>query len=213
MRFLAAAVVSLLAPALSAAQPSTPPVVTVAEQQVTVSNVTPNTNVVLYSIGLEPYRRLERVTRTAKVLVAGADGVATFAAQTPIAIRSVWIAVDDASGEYALASRDGYEIRRIDFPDSALKKNVAGEIEGLLADRAILHVAVIRAGVGAWAIIGYEGGAGDTDKKSDGHLSLEFGLAHGFAADTPELKHLKNGDVVIAVDPNTLETMVTRIGK
>jgi hypothetical protein len=213
MRFLPAAVVSLIASALFAAQPSAPPVVTVAEQQVTVSNATPNANVVLYSIGLEPYRRLERVTRTAKVVVAGADGVATYASQTPISTRSVWIAVDDATGSYALASREGYEIRRIDFPESALKKDVAGEVEALLVDRAILHVAVIRPGVGAWAVIGYEGGAGDTDKKSDGHLSLDFALAHPFSDGTPELKHLKNGDVVIAVDPNTLETMVTRIGK
>jgi hypothetical protein len=202
-----AAVVSLPAAAL--------PVVQFEESSVTATGVTPGGAVVVFGVAKELRGFLVHQERIDAVLTAGADGVAVLARETPVPAQSVWAVVDLATGELALGAPEGSELREIPFPAAAL----AADLRALQGRYESLDVLVVRPGaagsegLGAWGLFVADGGERDGDGRQDRRLraSLSQLLPLGDSPAPPE--SLVEGDVVVAVDSETLQVFAARLAR
>lgn len=196
------------------------PVVSFEEQAVRIEEATPNGRLVVFSIG-KPRAHLMPLTARFEALVsADATGAASVELPRPMPVRSVWAVVDVESGEYVLAAPEAFGLRQVDFPGRGI-----GQTRRLLADeRRFLDVLVVRpaaglpagadpaAETGAWTRTFGDGGEDDGDGAADGKLEAPFDRLRPIG-DSPALPpgELRPGDVVIGVDPLTLEVYASRL--
>lgn len=214
IRFLLACLVALAAPHAFAASDPPPPLTIAADGTgITVANVTSTSGVVLLGITLQTDHGV-LTSREILTTVRDDDGDRSIR-YTPsggVPLRSIFMAIDRASGAVAFGCRPDYTIDRISVPSASLKKNEAGEIIQLLQDRISADMVVVRPAGGAWALRAFEGGAKDADKLQNGHLVLAFDQADPLDTGGDKLKHLKNGDVVAVIDPGHMQAFAVTIG-
>jgi hypothetical protein len=214
-KFTAVALALLLIPALASAQaipPSKPEILFEAEA-VVASGLTPGNPVVWFGVErrVDPDFSTE-VVRHAEVATAGADGIARFALGREIALRSVWVAVDQKKGEFVVAAPDGYRIARPPKPATRLGVGQGSQPDQFLDERPYILGLVVRPGDGAWVFAGGDGGERDEDGLSDGRLSFAL---DGFdpLPGSPEAPAKARGeDLWFVVDPRRLEITVLRGG-
>lgn len=204
----------LLIPAFLGAQTPPPkPGIAFETQTVVASGLTPGNPVVWF--GVE--RRVDpdfstQVVRHTEVDTAGADGTARFSLGREVAVRSVWVAVDQKTGEFVVAAPDGYRIAKPQKPATGLRVRDGAEADQLLDDRPYLMGLVVRPGDGAWVFAGGDGGERDEDGQSDGRLSFAL---DGFdpLPGSPEAPARARGeDLWFVVDPRRMEITVLRGG-
>lgn len=200
---------SIVAPALHAA-----PEVVLGEQSLAAEGLTPDGRVVVFTLGKPPGHFMPVTSRLDAMVRADATGAATLELPAPIAARSVWVVVDVESGEVALASPEGFPLRQVQFPG----RGVGLSRRFLLDERRFLDVLVVRpaaavpagrdaaAESGAWGQSFGDGGEGDGDGELDGKIEAVLERLRPIG-DSPALRpdELRPGDVVVAVDPVTLE--------
>lgn len=202
--------VVLLGGRADAAKSAVPPDVKFDGGAVVISNLTPAGRVVLITIGLGSKRGIFHEIAGEIVLNDDdGDGVVRFVPRNGVPLRSIWVAVDFASGEYTIAGAPGYSVDVRDFPNEKLKRNGQGEIDVLEEDRHELRLTVVRPDAGAWHIDAVEGSALDGDRRHDGTLRIALESADPLIG-TDRLKHIRNGDTVIGIDPRELQVYATR---
>lgn len=124
---------------------------------------------------------------------------------------SVWAAVDIATGRIDMLSGPGTRLREVEFPERGLGYQRGGAL--WLSDRRpYLELLVVRPGEGAWALSVGDGGEADEDRSPDGVSVPALAQMRRLAASTPELRGLRAKDVVVVIDPQTLEHYVAEIG-
>jgi hypothetical protein len=205
----------LLACVLVAASPAAAShVVTLEEGSLLVEGLTPDGRAVVFTLGKPPGQLMPVTSRLDAMVRADAAGAATLELPAPIAARSVWVVVDVESGEVALASPEGFPLRQVEFPG----RGVGLSRRFLLDERRFLDVLLVRpaaavpagqdvaAESGAWGRSFGDGGEGDGDGELDGKIEavLERLRPIGDSATLPP-DELTPGDVIVAVDPVTLE--------
>jgi hypothetical protein len=196
------------------------PTVTLDEQAVLIAGSTPEGRLIVFSIG-KPAGSLMPVTaRFEELVVADATGAAAVELASPVAERSVWAVVDVESGELALAAPGGSAVRQVSFPG----RGVGLTRRFLVDERRFLEVLLVRpvAGVpagedaaavsGAWGQSFGDGGEGDGDGALDGKIEALLARLRPIG-ESPELPpaELRPGDVVVAVDPMTLEIYAAKL--
>jgi hypothetical protein len=206
---------AIVAPALHAA-----PVVVLSGQSLVAWGLTPEGRAVVFTIGKPPGHLMAVTSRLDAMIEADAAGVASLELPSPIAARSVWVVVDVESGEVALTSPEGFPLRKVEFPG----QGVGASRRFLRDERRFLEVLLVRpaaavpaeqdwaAESGAWGQSFGDGGDDDGDGELDGKIEalLERLRPIGESAQLPP-DVLMPGDVVVAVDPMTLEIYTAKL--
>ncbi len=129
-----------------------------------------------------------------------------------VAAASVWIAVDVGSGAFDIATPASLELRRRAWRGQGLRKRPDGRdaIEDL---RGQAEVLVVRPGVGAWRLRLGDGGPSDEDGSADGRLEAALDRLVPLAGGPPPPKEFQPEDLVLLVDPNSLEVVTERVAR
>ena len=209
--FVACILAAGFAGATSYAQPS-PLSLQVDEASVRVSNLTPGGDVVLFSCA--KYGKDGRAVSEAKPRLltdTDGDGVVTLDERVPYV--SVWIAVDWKTGAIATDTRKGVPLHVA--PIAGLyRKDAAEQIVALEKSIPRLMLLLVRPEKGAWALRAREGGQGDRDTQPNGRMLLAFEDAQPIAEGKEKApKHLKAGDVVVAVDLGHFDIFLGEVAK
>lgn len=178
-----------------------------------VSAVSPGGRVAIFGVGRGFNGYMGTLVRRWEVLADDdGDGVVRLDLAGPVQHKSVWAAVDLASGELALAAPVGFELREVGFPG----RGIGAARKSLTDSRRYLDALWVRPGggadAGAWQAIFGDGGASDDDgveNRSVRAVVTAFSPIEPGAVGAPE--KLVGGDVVVGVDAETLEIYAARL--
>jgi hypothetical protein len=200
-----------LAPVAFADGPSL--AVQVGETSVRVSNLTPGGDAVLFSYAkFGSHGGTTSAARPRLLHDDDGDGVVTLA--EPVPYVSVWVAVDWKTGATATGAREGFPLYVRPLAPALFRKDADEQISALEKRIPRLMLLLVRPGQGAWTLRAREGGPGDRDKEANGHLVLAFEDAQPLEEGKEKApKHLKAGDVVVAIDLGHLDLFVGEVGK
>jgi hypothetical protein len=198
----------IAAPAWSAA-----PVVTFEEQAVVASGVTPGGVVAVFGASRGFNGFAGYFLRHDRVLADDdGDGAVRLELELPLSERAVFAAVDLESGEVGLGAPEGFELQAGALPAEAI-----GVDGGELTERRRRVWALwVRPGAeasrGVWGANVGDGGATDGDGAEDGSVRALMSSFVATETDGPAApERLAAGDVVVVVDPETLEVSTLRL--
>lgn len=197
---------ALLVAANAAAQKPSAPQFLFGADTVSVTGITPGADVYLYGVAREPmgfYNQI--VTREETLHDPSRSGRVDYKLTTKVAARSIWFAVDLASGSATAGSPPGYAPQLVQLDGRHLKKDLGGEISQLSFEGAMVDILVVRPGEGVWGgPVSLHGkndenpSHGFTDVRTPTISTGRLELRPGTKAQPP-LK-LKNGDVVFMMN-------------
>ncbi len=204
---LAAAAVALgSAPAWSA-----PPALSLEERTVVASGVTPGGSVAVFGVSRGFNGFTGYVLRHDEVVTAGADGVARLELEL-LPVRSVFAVVDLATGEVGLGTPEHIELRQRAVTPEVIDPGGGGLTERRRWVYALWARPLRDGGGGVWGANARDGGAADRDGVED---SVVRAAVSSFVpigdGESPAPARLEAGDVVVLVDPETLEVAATRL--
>jgi hypothetical protein len=153
------------------------------------------------------------IRRTAEV-VGDDDGDGTVALKLgrPVALRSVWIAVDLGSGDSDAAAPEGFRLKKVNFHGRGLTARSAGR-DAIEEGRPLVELLVARPGVGVWTARLGDGGPGDEDGAADGKLAAALDRMEPLGGTRmPAPAQFEKDDVVVLIDPNALEMTLVKVG-
>jgi hypothetical protein len=205
----------LSAGALAQQIPSAPstPRITFARDAVLATGITTGGEVAWFAVGhAHEDDALHVISRHAMAVDDDRDGAVRFEVGRAVPQHSVWIAVDVTTGELAVASPEGHELRRLPLPAQAIHPGAGGASDLLEDTHRLLQVLVVRPRTGAWGGEVGDGGASDSDGRGDGRLLLSLDELTPFDG-SPELRPaiLKPGDVLAAIAIDSLETYAVKV--
>lgn len=132
------------------------------------------------------------------------DGIVVYDFHAPVAERSLWAAVDLASGLFAVASPNAVA-PEVPFPPGALVANERGAVTRFAADRQALEMTLVRPGEGAWAETIADAGAYDEDGEPDGRIATSFTVLRPVGATAAAAPaELRERDVLLLIDPDRM---------
>jgi hypothetical protein len=198
----------VLGSALLAATPAAgvaPPALKFESAAVVATGVSPGGHVVWFSVAREPQGFISRVVRREEVVEdLDKDGIVTFPVEEGVPFKSIWVAVDLASGHFAIAGPPGYPLNEIPFPAGGVRP-VGGFVRQLRNSRGVAEILVVRPGVGAWGLSVGDGGEGDEDGANDGVVLADLWDAYAIGTGPPVPEQLSPKDVLVMVDPQQME--------
>ena len=207
------ALVALCASPLVAQTPPDPSLAFSTEGPV-ASGMTAGGQLILLGVSKEYDDGVRRLVRSEAALTdSDQNGSVSMELGQEASPQSAWIAVDLESGAYAVDGPDESLLTSVPLGGEAVQDASEGEGDELVIEgRWFLHVLLVRPGVGAWVASVTDGGVDDLDGIGDGivHFPLERlePLDGGPALASPSVAA---GDVLLAVVPETLETLVAPI--
>jgi hypothetical protein len=213
-RLLVLLLVALASPAAFAAQP---PTIDFEDDAAVVSGLAPRGQVAWMSVSREPREGYVRVMRREGIAKDDdGDGAVRLALEPDerIAPRSLWAVVDLASGELALASPAGEAaVREVVFPGRGVARGASNKLDRFEAGREMVELLYARPGAApaAWGLTAGDGGEADDDGADDGALAAALAGARSLGGSPAPPEELTAGDVVVAVDPRTLDVFAVRL--
>lgn len=203
---------SLLAASSAGAQGNpatpTPPELKLAFEAnaVVATGVPPGGQVVWFAVAREIAQRSATIVRREEIAADDdKDGAVRFELGRPVPLQSIWVAVDLASGAAAVATPEGYPLRRVDLPGGATGHG-GGKPDWVEDDRGLVEILLVRPGQGAWGATVGDGGQADGDGAYDGRLMAPLDRLRGVGAAAPAPpEHFSPRDVVVVIDPNRME--------
>lgn len=173
----------------------------------TVEGVVAGGSVAFLGVAREPLGDSQRVHRVGEVVRAGVGEtkVAVPWPDSPVLSRSVWAAVDEATGAFVLSS-PSLEL----IPNPSVEPLRAGETRLSLPDRW-LEVLLVRPGAGHWRGTLGDGSSEDRDGRADGAIELDATSLSPLAG-SPALTAWAAGDVLIAINLETLRVSTYLVG-
>jgi hypothetical protein len=206
--------------AIAAALASVPawaaaPVVTFEEQAVVASGVTPGGSVAVFGVSREFNGFAGYFLRHDRVLADDdGDGAVRLELELPVSPRTVAAAVDLGTGEVGFGAPAGFELQAGALPADAIGAD-RGELTA--AGRRVYALWVRPAAgsnAGVWGANAGDGGASDGDGAEDGSVRTPvsaFVPIEPDGAAPPE--RLAAGDVLITVDPESLQVATLRLSE
>ena len=203
--FLVAIFMVPIALSARADKPASTVKLTFATENVTVSGVRARSTVVLFGIGIGSHGRLALLTREVQSQTdSDNDGTVAFAVRQ-VPERSVWVAVELESGDYAIQTAGGEKPGELAMPDQAWR----GGIPHLDLPRDYVEILVVRPGVAAWALRTADGGSNDADGAHNGILRLGLSRLEPVTGELKGPPFTVPRDLLVAIDPHTLDTFVS----
>ena len=184
----------------------------------TVDGITAQGQVVWYSVAREVAEDdvATLVRRSGVRMDDDGDGKVSWDLEGEVPTRSIWVAVDLATGRVAVATPEGYPLRRVGWRGRGLGRDNAraDRVEDL---RTYADVLLVRPGEGAWRLTAGDGSDQDDDGAADGKLAVALdrmrpveGIAGAGEAVPPA--RFGSKDVVVLIDPNRMELTVENQG-
>jgi hypothetical protein len=184
----------------------------VGDKGIVVSGSSSHQTVYVVGFSRIPHRYYAESIRQENLLVDDhGDGSPRVDFDEPVAPRSLWIGVDLASGRWAVSSSSSTSVHKRDTPPGLLKKSSGAEYDRVDVRAERIELIWIRPGVGAWATTNGDGGLLDDDHEANGHVVTAASSMHPLAGSPPAPANFKTSDVVIAVDPVTLDVIQTEV--
>ncbi|HEY0780879.1 MAG TPA: hypothetical protein VGE98_00375 [Thermoanaerobaculia bacterium] len=194
---------SLAVPLPLLAQPD----VTLEPQAAVASGLTPGGQVVWFGIAREISEDSATIVRRDRIDVADAKGGARFDLGRDVALKSIWVAIDLATGKSAVATPAAFPLADSALPVSDLHLGAtAAEADAIEDARTAVEVLMVRPGSGAWGLSVGRGGPDDEGGGGGGPLRFSLGRLHALAKGGPVAPaKLDPKDLVILIDPNRME--------
>lgn len=188
------------------------PVLSFTGAEMTVSGVTPGCEVAYLGIARERRGWTTYRTRFAgQVVDQDLDGVISIEVPGGMPVASVWIAVELEDGETGVGAPGGSPRLAPEMLPAAVVGDAAGEAQGVRVSRELVRVFIVRPGQGSWDGSVGDGAAGDLDGTVDGGIDVDLGVMAPVEEEVPALAGLQGEDVVVVLDPRSLEIATTRV--
>jgi hypothetical protein len=186
--------------------------VQVNAKEIVVSSVSPGADVYLFGALQEGhgfYSSLLTVDLTASD--DDRDGIVRFAYPKGVPLRSVWIAVDQRSGDVGAGVPAGYTLRMTSIPPGAWKKRKGAETDAIAIEHKALEYLVVRPGEDVWRWEADQGSKRDEDGLDDNIVTVSpASMRPGKKGKGAAPKAFSPGDLVVAIDPFSLEVLTSR---
>jgi hypothetical protein len=213
MRPFETLLLSLLLPAAALGQSPAAPAITFQKTAVTVAGVSPHGKAVLFGEAREIAEDdVATLVRRSQVLTDDdGDGTVNFDLGRDVPFRSVWVAVDLATGQVAAAAPEGYPLRRVDWHGVGIVRG-NGHSDRVEDARTFAEVLLVRPGAGAWQLTLGDGSEGDDDGVADGKIAAALDHMTAVAGTDPPPTRFDPKDVVVLIDPNRMELTIVQAG-
>ncbi|HEX6861566.1 MAG TPA: hypothetical protein VF414_02060 [Thermoanaerobaculia bacterium] len=205
MKALAAGLVLLAAP-LSAV----PPGISFEPEAVVARGISSRGQAVWFSVAREISRQSTNIVpRHAIVADEDGDGAVRLELGQEVPLRSIWFAVDLATGETGVAVPEGFPLLEMELPGEA----IPAALNRLDLERRFAYLLLVRPGAGAWQLRVGDGGASDEDGEPDGNLRAALSsLAPVQEGGSSAPERFSPRDVLLVIDPERMEFATVRIG-
>lgn len=182
---------------------------------VRVTGVTHGGKVVAASIDRQPPREVISTTgvvtdrdNDGEVLVPIKDGFT-------ISDRAIYAIVDVSSGQYVVANKvDGVlnvQQTQTEAQTQSLRANAVGQFDRFVVDESGVDALIVRPGTGAWSRRGADGESGDADQIQDRKFEIQFEDTPPLSNFPPAPRLFANNDLIIVLNPGTMEVQVTKV--
>lgn len=211
-RVLLVILVTVVSAPIAAEEPSL--AVAVTETAVEVTNVPPRGVVVLLTCGRVSYQGRTHLARRGMLLRDDdGDGRVRHLPPEGVPFASVWIAVNYSSGEVAVGAHPDFPLSWSPLPVTSLRKDADDQVAFIEHELTRVVLFLIRPDTSVWEILGRDASSTDRDGAPNGKLKLAFEDARIIEGRDKAPKHLKKGDVVVAVNPGHIEVFTTQVDK
>jgi hypothetical protein len=126
--------------------------------------------------------------------------------------RSVWVAIDARNGDYVVAVPTGYKLQLHDLPANAIAKSKTGD-DALSLSMGSAAILVLRPGGGVWRGSIDHGSAHDEHDLDDKKLLVSVSQLMALRGRDRGPQTLLPSDIIVAINPFTLETFMKQVGK
>lgn len=186
--------------------------VTVAQQTITASGLTPGSTAVFFGVAQVPipHGYMNRIQQWAVTIAdTGNAGTVTLDLHQDVPPISVWAVVDLGTSRYGTVSGSGVGLREITLANP-LRKGPSQTVDHFAFDHGYLELLYVQPGLGAWTWSAV-GGTGATPQESAGstEVTLTAGTPAGQSSQTPAA--FLPGGILVAVDFTRLEIAVVPI--
>lgn len=187
-----------------------PPRISFEPDAVVADGITPKGRVVWFSIArVVEQRSAAIVPRIELVTEDDGDGKVRYDLPDGVPVRSIWFAVDLATGEAGVAAPEEFGLEEGQISARAVSASF-GRFE---LDRGFVYLVLVRPGVGAWRLRAGDGGAYDEDGEPDGTLRAPFAGLEGIGDDPlPPPLSLAPRDLLLVIDPNRMDFLRYQVG-
>ncbi len=196
----------LLAVPLTAA----PPGISFEPGAVVARGISPKGQAVWFSVAREISRQSTNIVpRHAVEVDDDGDGSVRLELGQEVPLRSIWFAVDLATGETGVAVPEGFPLLEMELPGNA----IPAALNRLDLERRFVYLLLVRPGVGAWQLRVGDGGASDEDGEPDGAVRAALSsLTPVQEGGPPPPERFSPRDVLLVIDPERMESATVRIG-
>jgi hypothetical protein len=184
--------------------------------EVTIDGATPHSAVALSYVARVPLDGISEVYTDSLSLPTDTTGSASFRPEEGLPIRSLWVAVDVASGRHAAAwPGDGVPPVVDPFPGD-LRPGV-GNVDRFESPALHLQLTVVRPGSqggprgGAWGLRGRRGGPNDSAPPNRGTGIYRVDAMRPLFSGDDVIPALRPHDIVVAINPNRMTYFVTQV--
>jgi hypothetical protein len=187
------------------------PVLSFEDQAVVVSDVTPKGQVVWFSVAKQIEGYMAHFVRREEILPdTDGNGSVRFELDRTVPLQSIWVAVDLATGEAAVATPEGYPLRDASAPPGR-GRGEPGRPDWVEEGREILEILLVRPGQGAWGLTVGDGGANDDDSHGDGRITAALARLRSLGACPGPPERFQPKDLVFAIDLDRMELLAERV--
>ncbi|HEX7153626.1 MAG TPA: hypothetical protein VF618_19210 [Thermoanaerobaculia bacterium] len=157
-----------------------------------------------------------RMTQIAEVLQDhDGNGSVEYNLNRPLPAHSIWIAVDQRTGEFVTATPPTFGDRRMALPEGLVKNVPADDLDQIVSDRFVSGMLWVQPGNGGgvWTARTADGASNDEDGANDGKSVVSAAAFRALEGSDKAPKKLKTGDVVAVIDPYELRYAVVTVTK
>ena len=177
-----------------------------------VSGATAAGQVAWLAVALTPRQYFQDIAEYREAQAADASGTATLELTSDAPRRSVWVAVDVASGDFVVGTPEDYPIIQESLGSAQLAFDSQSQATGLLLEQEQARVLMVRPGVGAWSVKAFDGEAEDLDAEVNSALALSVAALEPMTLSTSAAPpSIAAGDVLIYLDPSRLAVSATSV--
>jgi hypothetical protein len=138
------------------------------------------------------------------------DGVVRYPVEGGVPLRSLFAAVDLASGDFETVSPEALGLRRVPWRGRGPGRWAGGK-DSVEDRRRILELLMVRPSVGVWAARLKDGDGSDADGVIDGRVEGLLESLSPLEAGPEAPSEFQRGDVVLALDPSVLEITLVKV--
>jgi hypothetical protein len=188
------------------------PAITFAPEAVVASGMTPGGQVEWFGVAREISEHSATIVRRDRIASDDdQDGAVRLELGRPVPFQSIWVAVDLTTGAAAVATPEGYPLRRLELPGGNVGRG-GGKPDWVEDDRGYVEILAVRPGVGAWGAAVGDGGEADDDGVYDGRLVASLARLRGIGPNPPAApQRFGPRDVIVVIDPNRMEVAVRQL--